>query len=405
MAKTIKFCEQLAGIGSSVIHKFNRLKEISFEVLEAFYRYEHFVILGHQKPDADCAASQLALALALERLNKSVQLVSFGPFLRPEINMLAAGFSDKIERQKVIEFGVDKTLAIILDCSTAERTGFKEDLQDLQLLVIDHHSSGESEGNLFYCDPNSPSTSVLVHKILLQLPLFLFQMAPQQYEYLVRPRPNGGNRFHCIDQKIACILFLGFAADTGFFRFLKPENAGDMLRLVSNLADTGINLQDIYQHMTGGRLLGTRRILGLLLLRAGFLLNARLCVSYELLADKEYWNAEGSDNDSFYSLLLATQNCEVIVFIGELETGRWGVGLRSLKQHDVGSVAARFGGGGHKNAAGCRLEVASLREALQVTLQELTEFWELGVSERREIQEYIDLVPQFEVGQFYRDIT
>ena len=403
MNKTIKSYEQLVGNGSSEIYRFNRLNEISFEVLEAFYRYEHFVILGHQKPDADCAASQLALALALERLNKSVQLVSYGPFLRPEIKVLAAEFSNNIEWQKVVEFGADKTLAIILDCSTAERTGFKEDLQDLRLLVIDHHSSGESDGSLFYCDSSSPSTSVLVYNILSQLPLFFFQMAPQHYEYLVRP--GGGNRFRCIDQKIASILFWGFAADTGFFRFLKPENAGEVLRLVSNLADTGINLQDIYQHMTGGRVLGTRRILGLLLLRAGFLLNARLCVSYELLADKKFWNTEGSDNDSFYSLLLATQNCEVIVFIGELEAGRWCVGLRSLKEHDVGSVAAKFGGGGHKNAAGCRLEIASLREALQVTLQELAEFWELGVSERREIQEYIDSVPQFEVQQLYRDIT
>ncbi|MEM9424332.1 MAG: bifunctional oligoribonuclease/PAP phosphatase NrnA, partial [Spirochaetota bacterium] len=369
---------------SKQAQRVNGLNTVPFEVLEALYRYEHFVILGHQKPDADCATSQLALCLALQRLGKSVQMVSAGPFQRPEIQELAPQFDSEVNQQKISGFGRGKVLAVILDCSTLERTGFLEELQDLSILVIDHHASGEIDGDFQYCAPSSPSTSILVQNILLQLPLFLFQMGPIEYAHLVE------ENFHLLDQNISGILFLGFATDTGFFRFLKPDNGGDMLRLASDLVDTGINLQDIYQQMTGGRLLETRRILGLLLLRAGFLLNARLCISYSLLEDKKFWNSESNDNDSFYSLSLATQNCEAIILLDEAEKGCWNIGLRSLKQHDMGSVATKFGGGGHKNAAGCRLEVSGLKEALALILKEISDFWDLDSRELAEIREYVD---------------
>ncbi len=370
----------------------NGLKKIPFCVLEAFYHYEHFIILGHQKPDADCLTSQLALCLALRNLGKSVQLVSAGPFLRPEIQSLVHEFDSELDQSEIAKFSLSKTLAVVLDCSTVERTGFnkEKDLAGLSTLVIDHHSSGKIDGDFQYFDPASPSTSILIQNILQQLSLFLFQIEPQHYSYFLENKK-------LINQKIMNLLFLGFATDTGFFRFLKPENGGDMLRLVSTLVDSGINLQDIYQQMTGSHLVPTRRLLGLLLLRAGFLLNAKLCISYSLLEDKAFWHAESNDSDSFYALSLATQNCEVIALLDEAEEGRWNIGLRSLTQHNVGTIASKLGGGGHQNAAGFRLENCSLNDALHQILKELTKLWESEIKSNDlvEINEYIESVPKY----------
>ena len=370
----------------------NGLEKIPLSVLEAFYRYEHFIILGHQKPDADCLTSQLGLCLALKSFGKSVQLVSAGPFLRPEIQGFVHEFDSKFDQDKIAKFGSYNTLAVVLDCSTIERTGFnkEKELAGLSVLVIDHHASGEIDGDFQYSDPASPSTSILIQNLLQQLLLFLFQIDPQHYSYLLENKK-------LINQKIANLLFLGFATDTGFFRFLKSVNGGDMLRLVATLVDSGINLQDIYQQMTGGRLIGTRRMLGLLLLRAGFLLKAKLCISYSLLEDKAFWHSESNDSDSFYTLSLATQNCEVIVLLDEAEEGRWNIGLRSLKQHDVGAIANGLNGGGHQNAAGCRLENCSLNEALNQIIKELTKLWDskLESNDLAEIDEYIKSAPKY----------
>ncbi len=380
----------------------NGLKEIPFEVLEAFYRFEHFVVLGHQKPDADCVASQLALFKALKRLGKSAQLVSAGPFLRPEIEVLAPDFDAAIDQERIArirkirkEDKSDSVLGVILDCSTAERTGFAGELEGLPTLVIDHHASGEINGDICYCDPHSPSTTMLVQNVLQQLPLFLFQMQPRRYAHLARAQTS------IIDAEIASALFLGFATDTGFFRFLKPGNAGDMLRLVASLVDNGINLQDVHQHMTGGKAQGTRPLLGLLLLRAGFLLGGKLCVSYELARDKQFWQAESSDKDSFYTLALATRGCEVILLLDEADetensTGCWNVGLRSLPQHDVGAIAAKFGGGGHHSAAGCRVEADGLQKVLKLLFQECCSLWGLEPGDKtRDLSDYIAAAPRF----------
>ena len=366
------------------------LKPVSFAVLELFHRFEHFIVLGHQKPDADCVTSQLAMSLALRKLGKNVQTVSAGPFLRPEIQSFAPLFQDRINSQ------CDEVLAIILDCNSRERTGFAKELKDLPVLVIDHHASGKMDGEWFYCDVQSPSTSMLVHNILLQLPLFLFQLAPQKYSFL----GCTDSQYWLVNHQIANMLFLGFATDTGFFRFLKPVNAADLLRRVSMLVDKQINLQDVYQHMSGGKLQGTRRILGLLLLRAGFFLDGRLCVSYELGEDKEFWQLEANDSDSFYALALATQSCEAILLLNEAEPGVWNVGLRSLKQHDVGAIAARLGGGGHKNAAGCQICQPNLEQALRLLLSELCSLWQLSLDTRPEIIDYIAQAPQFLPNHF-----
>ena len=364
-----------------------QLKPVSFDVLELFYRFEHFIVLGHQKPDADCASSQLAMSFALHKMGKSVQTVSAGPFLRPEIQAFAHLFQNRIESASQF----DEVLAVILDCNSRERTGFAEELQDLPVLVIDHHASGQADGDWFYCDVQSPSTSMLVHNILLKLPMFLFQTAPQKYAFL----DSANSQHWLVNRKTANMLFLGFATDTGFFRFLKPVNAGDLLRRVSTLVDKQINLQDVYQHMNGGKLQGTRRILGLLLLRAGFLLNGRLCVSYELGEDKKFWQLEANDSDSFYALALATQGCEAILLINEAEPGVWNVGLRSLKPHDVGAIAARLGGGGHRNAAGCQIHLPDLDQALRLLLSEMCSLWNLALETEPEIIEYIAQAPRF----------
>ena len=371
------------------------LKLVPFDVMEALLHFKHFIILGHIKPDADCAVSQMAICLLLQHLGKNTQLVSTGPFLRPEIQRFAHSFDTKIDQNKISKYGKINTLVVILDCSTLERTGFAAELHGLTTMVIDHHVSNEVSDKLCYWDVAAPSTSMLVQNILYQLPLFLSQIKPQSYSHLL----DKENIF--IYEEIAHMLFLGFVTDTGFFRFLKPNNGGAMLRQIAHLVDKGINLEDVYQQVNGERLLGTRRILGLLLLRAGFIFAERLSISYVLYEDKKFWQTESNDSDSFYSLSLATQNCEVVILLDEDENACWNIGLRSVKQHDVSAIAKKFQGGGHKNSAGCRLENLSLDQLLKLLIQEVGQFWYLD-SENCSgiIEEFIHAAPKFCVDQF-----
>ncbi|MGI6193338.1 MAG: DHH family phosphoesterase, partial [Christensenellales bacterium] len=54
---------------------------------------------------------------------------------------------------------------------------------------------------------------------------------------------------------------------------------------------------------------------------------------------------------------------EAAAFLREVEPGVFKVSLRSKTTLDVSKIAARFEGGGHKNAAGCRV-YGTLRSAM-----------------------------------------
>ncbi len=62
------------------------------------------------------------------------------------------------------------------------------------------------------------------------------------------------------------------------------------------------------------------------------------------------------DSDMLYQLLLGVNTIEVIVFVRQDTPDTCTAGLRSRDRIDVSTVAAEFGGGGHKNASGLSAE-------------------------------------------------
>lgn len=350
--------------------------EVSEELLGLFDSYRHFVILGHRKPDADCASSQASLYKGLQRLGRSVQAVSAGPFIRPEILHLEPLFGRSIDREPIDRFGTEQTLAVLIDCSHPERTGFAADIRDLKTLAIDHHVSGEESADYRYIDTDSPSTSVLIYNLLSSL---------------------AREREPLIDLEIAEMLVLGFATDTGYFRFLKPRNASAVLEQVAELVGFGVDLQEVHSLMHGGKSVRSRRLLGLHLLRLQDFFGGRLCLSYDLKEDFRYAELSDRDYDNFYSMVMTINACEGIVMLSEREEG-WSLGFRSRKHLDVGSLAARFGGGGHYNAAGCSIGHMPMAQALETVLTLFAEVWQ----EHFETESLLSRVPGLSAASFFK---
>ncbi len=59
------------------------------------------------------------------------------------------------------------------------------------------------------------------------------------------------------------------------------------------------------------------------------------------------------DTEGLVNLPLTVKEIQAVVFFKQLEGEEYRVSLRSKGDVDIGSVAKEFGGGGHKNAAGC----------------------------------------------------
>ncbi len=292
------------------------------DVIRFIKTHKRFAILGHKEPDGDCIASQIVMHRILRSLGKSGALVSAGPFDRPEIEQFGRLFSGSASG------GEPADAAIILDCSTPDRTGKPgEETAELPALVIDHHSSGEAFGAARFTLTTAPSTTVLVLALADALG-------------------------YAITTEDSNLLLFGLCTDTGFFRHLGAGSA-DTYRTVARLSEYGTSTADVFRMAYGGRDLQSRKLLALMLQRVESLYEGRLLVTWQTADDRRSLNAVQRGEDDLYRLLQTVKGNDVVAFIKEEDNGRFSLGLRSNRDVDVGAVAASFGGGGHRQAAGC----------------------------------------------------
>lgn len=298
--------------------------------------HSFFLIAGHKEPDGDCMASCLGVEGILKHFKKKYLLLSSGPFKRSEVKAFEEFFTDKIPF--LDDTDRKKTGLIIVDCSEVVRLGeLNGDLKGLDTYIIDHHKTGELPENAKgYINPKAPACAYLIQ---------LF------YEKLIGPLP----------ESLAKTIFFGLSTDTGFFRFLGSDSA-DVFNAAARLVEYGADPRNIYNQINSGKPYSTRKLLGLLLEKAERYLDGRLVITYESLEDTKKYGLEGRDSDALYSLLLSSQNVEAVVFLRQDTSATCTGGFRSQDKIDVSSVAAKFGGGGHKNAAGmsCNGKVETL---------------------------------------------
>lgn len=304
--------------------------------------HQSFLILGHKEPDGDCVASQLTIATIVSALGKKASIHSVGPFDRPEIEGFADRFAPAIPDEKLAGAAV-----IIVDCSTPDRTGdLGARVEGLPTLVIDHHSAGETFGTVRYVDDAAPSTTFLIFS--------LFEALKVE-----------------VDPQTAHLLLFGFCTDTGFFRHLGPGSP-EIFRTLSRLAACGTSPAEVYMMIYGRRDLSGRRLLGELLLRVQTHREGRLLITWQTAQDRERNGAGQRGEDELYRLLQTVRGAVVVAFIKEERSGVYSVGLRSNSTVDVGKIAAGFGGGGHRQAAG--FDIKGTLDSIKATVIEAFAF-------------------------------
>lgn len=305
------------------------------KVMEFIESRDYFLVIGHEAPDGDCAGSQLAAVSFLQRLGKMALALSAGPFTKPDVKGFERRFALQPPWEKLKR---EKAGALLVDCSSLSRTGFGA--LPCTSIAIDHHSVIEADAVKGFIDAASPSTTMLVLRLIKA-----FGQTPTKEE--------------------AELLLYGFCTDTGFFRHL-TEQSGPYMRLAGELLDAGASPAKIYDQMQGSFSLASRRYLGRLLDRVESFYGGKLLMSSETQSDREACGPDiERDSAMLYSLLLSVEGVEAAVAVKDDERGRT-VGLRSKNNADVGCIAGKFGGGGHKKAAGflTDMPLAEIKAAL-----------------------------------------
>lgn len=297
------------------------------QIARAIKKRDNFLLVGHSIPDGDCVGSLIALYLALLALGKKTQMLLQEPV--PAIYKYLTG-SEAVHRVGQLKDPVRNV--IFLDCSDEERTGDQVAgiLADRKYTInIDHHQSNTRFGDLNYVDDGASSTAELVYELLVQLKIE-------------------------ISSDMANALYVGIMQDTGGFQH--NSTTGSTFRVAAELMDKGVNLDQIKLNLFESKSKAEIRLLCLALQSINFSSNGKIAWMILNYADVKAIGALDICPEGIINYALTIKGVEVGLLFREITPGLIKVGFRSKGGVDVSAIAAEFGGGGHRRAAGAKHE-------------------------------------------------
>ncbi|MCP4142654.1 MAG: hypothetical protein GY755_20635 [Chloroflexi bacterium] len=282
---------------------------------------ERILITGHVRPDGDAIGSMLGLGLALEEAGKNVQMV------------LPAGLPHVFEHlegtmfvQEDVEGDIDTFISV--DC--AEFSRIHEELQSFgePHINIDHHITNTNYAEINLVEADSVATASILTEHL----------------------PAWGLS---ITRAVAAALLTGLITDTLGFRTLNMNSKA--FRQAAALMDVGVNLPDLYYQALISRSYKAARYWGVGL--SNLERDGKMVWAVLSLKERKAIKYRGNDDADLINVLAAIEDSPVALVFVEQSGGGVKVSWRARgKKWDVAKVAAKFGGGGHRAAAGATIE-------------------------------------------------
>lgn len=312
----------------------------SSEIARRIREGENFLITAHRNPDGDALGSALALRFMIESLGKSARVIIRDTW-PPPLRHLPGTDEVTISETLPPDYPDAYQGIFTMECPDKDRCGYE--ILPGPVVNVDHHLGNTMYGDLNWVDVDAPS----VGEMLLQLA-----------DDLEVP----------VDAKIATAIYVSLAADTGFFRYTNTTlRAFDSAK---RLVESGANPGEISLWLNESQDPAALKLLGLCLSTLEMYEEGQISMMRLTREMLEQAGADPEHADGISSYGRVIDGVRVAAFLKETEDGKTRVSLRAKPGVDVMKVAASFGGGGHKAAAGCQIG-APVDEARSILLDKL----------------------------------
>ncbi len=290
------------------------------QVVDAIRQRQRFVVSSHSRPDGDSIGSQLAFAYAARALGKDVVLVNKDAAPPP---LMAFPGVPEIQIADQVPGAFDA--AVIMECGDLARTGVAG-LDRSFVINIDHHKGNTNYGALNWFDEKAAACGEMVFDLINALGVPM-------------------------TKEIATHIYLAILTDTGSFHYssISPRTFDICKQMLEAGVDPVAVARSVYDSNNMGRL----KLFGAVLSAMQIAPSGRIAIVY---LDHEMARAAGGtyeDTEGLINLPLTVKEIQSVVFFKQSEGHDYRVSMRSKGDVDVCAVAKEFGGGGHKNAAGC----------------------------------------------------
>src|SRR5215213_10298248 len=292
------------------------------QVVELIEQKRRFAITSHVRPDGDSLGSSLGLYWLLRALDKEVEVI-----MRDEVPHAYEKLPGA--REVRVTPSVDRAYdaVFVIECSDITRPGLLD--LDTQFVVnIDHHSTTALFGTINWIDSTASAVGEMIYNLC---------------------KATGVR----VTREIAECVYTALITDTGSFHYSNTSER--TFKVASELVRAGVKPAKISQAVFSNYPWSKIQLMGAVLSTARRDETGRVACMRQSLDMQREAAASDEDADGFVNYPLTVGEVEAVAMLKECEPGTYRTSLRSKGDVNVAKVAEKFGGGGHRNAAGCTL--------------------------------------------------
>jgi phosphoesterase RecJ-like protein len=304
-----------------ILHSSSLLIMLS-QVVELIEEKQRFAITSHFRPDGDSLGSSLGLYWLLRALDKDVEVIMRDPV--PHAYQQLPG-AENVRVTPAVDSSYDAVF--VIECSDIGRPGLI-DLDKQFVVNIDHHSTTALFGKINWIDSTASAVGEMIYNLC---------------------KATGVR----VTKEIAECCYTALITDTGSFHYSNTTER--TFKVASELLRTGVKPAKTAEAVFASYPWSRIQLMGAVLSTARRDSTGRIACLRQSLEMQHTAEASDEDADGFVNYPLTVGEVEAVAMLKESELGVYRTSLRSKGEVNVARVAELFGGGGHRNAAGCTL--------------------------------------------------
>ena len=305
------------------------------EVAQWLHQHDNFLILTHRRPDGDTIGSAAVLCRGLRQLGKTAHVLRNMEVTEKYLHLHEGLTKDAFQEGDTV-----------ISVDVAAVSLFPEvwlPLVEKIALRIDHHGTAEHFTPLELVDPTAGATGDILYDILMEMGATL-------------------------DKPMAEALYTAVSTDTGCFRYANTTDHSYVV--AAACAKAGGDIFTINQALFDTNSLARLRVQGYLVANAQFLQAGKVVICPLPRSIEQDFGANEDDLENISGFPRSIEGVKLAVTIREEGTGKVKMSVRAVPGQDASVLCAKFGGGGHKGAAGASMNT-TMDEAVKAVIAEL----------------------------------
>ena len=297
------------------------------------------LVASHVNPDGDAIGSLAAVGHLAEQHGADVRVLLVSG-LPKEFSWLSMPWASARNLGELGDFVPD--FVVVVDCGDARRAGPELDAffrkgvipapgwEKVLSCNLDHHIGNPLFATYNLADSKRAATTELVGLVARELGMDL-----------------SGPLGECI--------YTGLLSDTGNFTF--ANTSSEVLAMAAAIVAAGLDVGHTVAKIENRWSIDRMHLWGYLITSLDIHAGGAIASSVLYLDVMARYKASANDLEGYASFMRHLDGLLVSVFIRERAPGKSKLSMRSVRDIDVQRIAAHFGGGGHRAAAGADVDL------------------------------------------------